>query len=307
MSGAPAASAIAEPPAKRRIQELLASASVELSARDRVAEEACRDFLAPGTRIFINFAPNERYRDTVAMAARLRRDGFAPVPHIVARYIPDASALDDILARARGEAGVEQVLVIAGDRDRPAGAFNSALQIIETGLFAKHGIRRVGVSGYPEGHPKIAEAALDAALRDKLAALRGQGLLPLIVTQFCFEAAPILGWTRKLRAAGIDAPTHIGLAGPATIAGLTRFALRCGIGNSLRTLARQSSVTKLLTEAGPERIICDLAAANTETLRFAGFHFFAFGGIVRTGKWLRAIAAGRFELSPKDYGFHIAE
>ncbi|HZL58658.1 MAG TPA: methylenetetrahydrofolate reductase [Stellaceae bacterium] len=307
MSGAPAAGAIAEPPAKRRIQELLAGASVELSARDRAAEAACRDLLAPGTRIFINFAPNDRYPDTLALAARLRRDGFAPVPHIVARYIPDAPALGEILARARGEAGVEQVLVIAGDRGRPVGAFDSALQLIEAGLFAKHGVRRVGISGYPEGHPRIATATLEAALRDKLAALRSQDLAPLIVTQFCFEASPILDWTRKLRAAGIEVPVHVGLAGPATVAGLTKFALRCGIGNSLRALARQGSMAKLLTETGPERIIYDLSTANAEACGLAGFHFFTFGGIVRTGKWLRAVAAGRFDLSPPDDGFRLAE
>ena len=60
-----------------------------------------------------------------------------------------------------------------------------------------------------------------------------------VVTQFCFESAPILQWIGELDNRGIDLPVIVGLAGPATPATLTKFALRCGIGNSIRAVRTQ--------------------------------------------------------------------
>jgi len=69
-----------------------------------------------------------------------------------------------------------------------------------------------------------------------------------------------------------------------------KFALRCGVGNSIRALSlRGPAIARLLTEAGPERVIEDLAraAAAEPALAFAGVHFFSFGGFVRTAAWVR--------------------
>ncbi|MGH7015071.1 MAG: methylenetetrahydrofolate reductase [Stellaceae bacterium] len=273
---------------RQRIADLLRGASIELSAREHGAEQLCRGFLAPGTLVYINFAPNDTYHAVVETAARLKRAGFRPVPHVAARYLTGPTQLDDLLARAVG-AGVEQVLVIAGDVDRPAGPFHSSIELIETGLLAKRGIRSVGVAGYPEGHPKIAAATLDAALAAKLLLLHDDGIAPYIVTQFCFDAAPILDWLARLREAGVAAPVRVGLAGPASIATLAKFAVRCGIGNSLLALVSgQTSIARLLIESGPEKVIRALAATNLAEFDVAGLHLFAFGGLVRTGKWLRA-------------------
>lgn len=274
------------------IADLLRDVSIELSVRERGAEQLCRGFLAPGTPIYVNFAPNDTYHAIVETAGRLKRSGFRPVPHVAARYLTSLTQFDDFLQRA-ADAGVEQALVIAGDLDRPAGPFHSSLELIETGLLAKRGIRTVGVAGYPEGHPKIGAAALDAALDGKLRLLRANGIAPYIVTQFCFEAAPIVDWLDRVRAMGIDAPVRIGLAGPASIATLAKFAVRCGIGNSLMALVGgQTSIARLLIEAGPEKVMHGLAATDLAGHGVAGLHFFTFGGLVRTGKWLRAAHDG---------------
>src|SRR5256885_6296730 len=104
---------------------------------------------------------------TVARARRLRRAGFRPVPHVAARRIASRHALEEYLARAAGEAGVDSALVIGGDSDRPSGPFDSSRTLLETGLFQRHGVVRIGVAGYPEGHPKIAATALETALAAK--------------------------------------------------------------------------------------------------------------------------------------------
>ena len=237
----------------------------------------------------------------MALAARLARGGFRPVPHVAARRIADREALDDYLARAAGEAGVNSALLIAGDSDRAGGAFDSSLALLETGLFQRHGIEHIGVAGYPEGHPRIAASVLETALAAKKAFARRAGLELAVVTQFCFEAEPILSWTAKMKGHGI--PVRVGLAGPASLPRLLRFAVRCGIGNSVRALkGRPQAITRLLVEAGPEEVVRDLARHAAPPI--AGVHFFCFGGLMRTARWLRAVREGRFELT-EDGGFRV--
>jgi methylenetetrahydrofolate reductase (NADPH) len=286
---------------RRAIPALLAGASLELSSRDPAEIDACIGLLEPGTPVYISLPPGQTYHGTVALAARLARGGLRPVPHVAARRIADREALNDYLARAAGEAGVDSALLIAGDSDRIGGAFDSSLALLETGLFQRHGICHIGVAGYPEGHPRIAASVLETALAAKKAFARRAGLELAVVTQFCFEAEPILSWTAKMKGHGI--PVRVGLAGPASLPRLLRFAVRCGIGNSVRTLkGRPQAITRLLVEAGPEGVVRDLARHAAPPI--AGVHFFCFGGLVRTARWLRAVREGRFELT-EDGGFRV--
>ncbi len=286
---------------RRNIQALLAGASLELSSRDPAEIDGCADMLEAGTAVYISMPPGQTYHATVALAARLRRAGFRPVPHVAARRIASRDVLDEYLARAAGEAGVDSALVIAGDSDRPSGPFDSSLGLLETGLFQHHGVVHIGVAGYPEGHPKIGETALETALAAKKTLARRAGLDLQFVTQFCFESEPLLVWTTKMKGHGL--PMRVGLSGPASLPRLLRFAILCGIGNSVRALkARPQAITRLLVEAGPEAVVRDIARRGAAPI--AGVHFFSFGGLIRTARWLRAVREGRFELTP-DGGFRV--
>jgi len=286
---------------RRGIQALLAGASLEISSRDPAEIDACAGLLEPGTAVTISMPPGQTYHGTVALAARLKRAGFRPVPHVAARRIASREALDEYLARAAGEAGVDGALVITGDSDRASGPFDSSLALLETGLFQRHGIVHIGVAGYPEGHPKIAGSALDSALAAKKSLARRAGLDLQVVTQFCFESEPILSWAARVKGHGL--PVRVGLAGPASLPRLLRYAALCGIGNSIRALkARLQAITRLLVEAGPEVVVRDIARRGGAPI--AGVHFFCFGGLVRTARWLRAVRDGRFELTP-DGGFRV--
>ena len=81
----------------------------------------------------------------------------------------------------------------------------------------------------------------------------------------------------------------VGLAGPATPATLTKFALRCGIGNSMRALRAQiGRFGRLLTDTGPDDVVRGLRCAPAAaTAPIAGFHLFPFGGLRKAGDWLR--------------------
>jgi len=289
---------------RQAILSLVGGASLEICARDASDIAECVGYLDPGTEIFVSLPDGQPYHGAVAMAARLRRAGFRPVPHITARALASQSALDDYVARAVGEAQVEHVLVIGGDRDRPAGPFDSSLSVLCTGSLQKHGIRRVSVGGYPEGHPAIAAKALHDALLAKRELGRQNGLELQIVTQFCFDAAPILAWSRRVRSLGL--PVRIGLAGPASITTLLKFAARCGIGNSVRVLkSRTDSIIRLITEAGPEVLVRELARGAEDPLAFAGIHLYTFGGLLRSARWLRAVRAGNFTFPPGQPGLRV--
>jgi methylenetetrahydrofolate reductase (NADPH) len=277
--------------AKADIRNLLRGFSLEVSARDSQAIDKAADLLPPGTEVYLNWIPGDTHHRTVAAAAKLRHAGLTPVPHVAARFLTGFTQLADFLARLAGEAEVRQALTIGGDRDRPVGPFDSSEQILATGLFAKHGILRIGLAGYPEGNPRIAPTTLTAALAAKLGHLRGQGLVPYIATQFCFEARPILAWVQALRDSGLDVPVRVGLAGPASITTLMKYGLRCGVGNSVRALAlRGPAIAHLLNEAGPDAILRELAAATASNpaLGITGIHLFSFGGLARTAEWAQS-------------------
>jgi methylenetetrahydrofolate reductase (NADPH) len=289
---------------RARLLALAGAASLEISARDRTADLLCRDLLGQGRSVYITHAPTDTTPGMVAAAVRLRRAGLNPVPHVAARAIASYTRLNDYLARAAGEAGVARILLVAGDADQPAGPYRSSLELLETGLLDKHAIREIGFAGYPEGHPRIAAATLATALADKLALCRRAGLAPFVMTQFCLEAAPIARWIAQARAAGISCPIHVGLAGPTAVASLAKFAVRCGIGRSIGALVRgQTSVTRLLTETGPEPLLHALAGAPE--LPIDGLHLFTFGGVARTAGWLGALQRGDFTLCPEGDSFRV--
>ena len=89
-----------------------------------------------------------------------------------------------------------------------------------------------------------------------------------IATQFCFEAAPVIAWADRLAAEGIDLPIHIGVAGPAKLQTLIKFAIACGVGKSLRVLQKRAmDVTKLLMPYEPTEFLTDLADHKAATSR----------------------------------------
>jgi methylenetetrahydrofolate reductase (NADPH) len=273
----------------RELTALLSSASVEISSRGHQLQEL-RDNFAAGADVSVTFLPGDNYRHNVETASALRRAGFNPVPHIAAREMPSREALDDFLARARGEADVRRILLIAGDVAAAKGPFRSSLDVCASGLIEERGIAAVSVAGHPEGHPYLAAANVFKGLE----AWRDWGQLTKIrvdiVTQFCFESSPILGWIGELNARGVGLPVIVGLAGPASPATLTKFALRCGIGNSMRSLRSQiGRFGRLLADTGPDDVMRGLQSApKTATASIAGFHLFPFGGLRKAADWLRS-------------------
>jgi methylenetetrahydrofolate reductase (NADPH) len=252
-----------------------------------------------GAHVYITFLPGSDYKDTVALAKRLRNEGVEPVPHFPARSILDKATLEDFLARIRGEADVTRVLAIAGAPDKPSGIYSDTMGLLATGAFEKHGIRSVAVAGHPEGCGCGTAQVLTDALKWKANYARQSGLEMRIVTQFCFEPEPIIAYDRMLQREGIDLPLHVGLAGIASLKTLIGYAMSCGVGNSVNFLKRQAAnVTRLLKPEAPDRIIRALAVhrSSESASRIAGLHYFPLGGLRKTAIWGKAVAQGSFEM-----------
>jgi methylenetetrahydrofolate reductase (NADPH) len=271
---------------------MLQGYSIELHPGDKKNLNLAHDSLDPETEVFLTWIPGTDPGDMISAAAKLRRSGFIPVPHVGARHLESASQLERFAARLTGEAGVDRILIIGGDRPKPAGPYDSSLAVMQTEAFQRAGIVRIAVAGFPEGNPHIPESILDEALAAKVDFARNSGLQLSIVTQFCFKPEPILNWLHVLRERGIAVPVRVGLAGPAGSLTLARYAVKCGIGNSVHVLTEDSSFARLLIEKGPEPIIQGLAvSAEGGTVTslppgVAGLHFFVFGGFTESVGWI---------------------
>jgi len=266
--------------------------SLEMTARDRDALRAAAPAIAPETPVAVTFLPHESIDARIAAAVAARKLGFEPMPHLSARRIASHAELEQTVMRCVAEAGVHRMFLVAGDPAVPAGPFPDTMSMLQTGLFEGHGIRAIGIAGHPEDHPVMDEAARWAALETKRAELTRRGIATLIVTQFGFDAAPVLDWLSKLRSRGIDAPVRIGVPGPAGIRTLLRYAAHCGVGASATVMARYGvSLTHLLGSAGPDRLVNALAAGLTAAHGPARLHFYPFGGLERTVDWINGYAA----------------
>jgi methylenetetrahydrofolate reductase (NADPH) len=251
--------------------------------------------LPTGTSIYLTDLPNRPEDKLFQVATGIFMRGLKPVPHVAARNVSSEKKLGDLLSRLLSSAGIDKIMLIGGDRARSAGPFEHALQVIESGVLEASGVKEIGVAAYPEGHPNIAEDILRASLREKLEAAERAGLKAHIVTQFSFDAWPVVTWLRALRASGIHNQVRIGMAGPASIPSLIKFAQRCGVRASAKGFARHAtSIGKLLTRATPADVVNELAeAAASENLGAIAAHFYSFGGLAQASKWVRDAKSGK--------------
>jgi methylenetetrahydrofolate reductase (NADPH) len=276
----------------RSPQNMTDGFSLEITARDVDALVEAAPTIPPETPIAITFLPGETLASRIAAAKTVRSLGFEPMPHFSARRIESQQDFEAYLSAVVQEAGVHRSFVIAGDPPKAAGPFEQSLALITTGAFERAGIKVIGIGGHPEGHPNMTEAECFDVLIAKCAEVESRAMAPLIVTQFAFDADPILAWLKELRLRGIDAPVRIGVPGPTGIKTLMRFAARCGVGASATVLAKYGiSITKLIGTAGPDKLVDALAAGLGPEHGRVRLHFYPFGGLVRTVAWINDYGA----------------
>ena len=273
--------------ARAALRDLALGASVEILPGQLPASEVLASHLPRATSVYIPYPPKGRWPDTIAACEQALAAGMKPVPHLPARSVRSAGELDDWLS-ALVEGGVDSLLLMAGDRATPAGPYPDAPALLDSGLLAEHGLRRLGVTSYPEGHPLIARADLDEALRRKREYARATGSELWIVTQFVFSASPALAWLAQMRDAGCTLPVRIGMAGPVGLRALVGYAVRSGVVASARALKRKPGIARLAGRWSPTPIALALARhlADREDTASVDIHLFTFGGLADTAEWL---------------------
>lgn len=265
------------------------SATIELAPKQALENEELGELIPLGTAAYLTDLGTGDDDETVAAARRLRDLGLEPVPHIASRRLPSREALFSRVERLVGEADVRDVLIIGGGLDKPAGEFTSTHDVLTTGVLEKNGIRRVGIAGHPEGSPDFSAGVALDALRMKGNYAAANGLDMRIVTQFGFDPEGMVEWVRGLKSHGVDLPVHLGVAGPATLKTLLRYAAFCGVGPSMSFLKRNAlKIANLATTQSPEQVVGPIEAAwRAEAGGLVGMHVFPFGGVAKSSVWLR--------------------
>jgi len=271
------------------VEAFLTGYSIEVMPRTAEKIEDFRAILPRGTRVYIAHIEGTPIEDMVATAARVCAEGFTSMPHFPARIIKDRATLGDWVARYK-DVGVREALLLAGGVPAPVGDYETSMQLLQSGAFGE--FDRLHVAGHPEGNKDIdpdgSERAVMDAARWKYAFSQTTDAKMAMATQFCFEAQPVIDWVQRLSDEGIGLPVHIGIAGPAKLQTLIKFAIACGVGPSLRVLQKRAmDVTKLLLPYNPDEVIADLAAHKAKNPNFAieQVHFFPLGGIKTNATW----------------------
>lgn len=283
-------------------------------AAKKISNFAEVEGLKPGTVVNVTFLVGSDIEDTIDICKRLQDGGMQAVAHVPARgfsALKDVEAYLDRLA----DCGVRECLVLGGGADKPMGSLSEAMQILESGLLQKYNFSRIGVAAHPEGHPDVSNDVMEEALLRKAEWAAANGVDLYYETQFCFEPGPLIDWevhTRNLLSKRLGAnaklpAVHLGVAGPAKIHNLIKFAGMSGVGASMRFVTKYAgNVLKLATTADPNELVVGLAAYQTSepACLFRKLHFYSFGGLKPTLRWANGVVDGKFELSGD--GFQIA-
>ena len=145
-------------------------------------EQAVADWVPAGMTVTVTASPVKGLDATIELTERLAARGYRVVPHLAARSVAGDAHLAGIVARLKA-AGCDDVFVPGGDAPHPAGPFDGALPLLERLAEMGRPFSRIGITGYPESHPKIHDDVTIQAMWDK------RRYASYIVSNVCFDAA----------------------------------------------------------------------------------------------------------------------
>ena len=269
----------------KQLGPLLANARYEIFPTAS-AEAAVLDAVPRDVAVTVTASPTKGLEPTLAMTERLTAAGYRVVPHLSARLVRDGEHLRDVVARLTA-IGIDDVFVPAGDADPPAGEFSSALDVLEHLANLGNPFARVGITGYPETHPKIEDDVTVQAMWDK------RRHATYIVSNLCFDPATLRQWIVRIRRRSVTLPLLLGLAGPVDRTKLVQMATKIGVADSARFLAGHSSAFVKLSTPGayqPERLLDRVGStlAAPESL-VTGLHVFTFNQVQQAEQWRQGL------------------
>ena len=269
------------------VRTLVGSADIEvIPLRD--AEEKLQA-VPPGATIAVTCSAKLGLNRTLELARHAARVGFTVVPHLAARQLTGETELRGFVA-ALADAGITRLYLVGGDAPQ-SGPYGSSLEVLQALQGIDHGLRRIGVACYPEGHPKISDAVLAEALSAK------QPYAAYMVSQMCFNPDVLVTWLRQVRGAGITLPLHLGVAAPMHVRRLLELSPRIGVGSSVRYLVKQHGFLGNVLKGGayqPESLLLRMGDAVTSPeLGVEGLHLFSFNQVSATLEWQRNVTGSQ--------------
>jgi methylenetetrahydrofolate reductase (NADPH) len=248
-------------------------------------EEAIAE-LAPGSTVSVTCSPAKGLSATQDLVARLADLGHEVIPHLAARQVEGREHVARLAEWIR-RTGLREVFVIAGDRPHPAGPYEGAVSFLRDLFEFDTGLERVGVAGYPDGHPLIERPILHEALHAKQALFAAAGVTGSATTQMCFDAARIRTWLSVERCDGFTLPVSVGIPGVVERGRLLKMGVRIGVGASLRYLRKnRAAMAALLGPGGydPTDLVTAVAADAAE-LGITALHSYTFNSVAATRAW----------------------
>ncbi len=245
-------------------------------------EEAVLEFVPREVTLTVTASPAKGLEPTLGLTERLIGHGYRVVPHVSARLVRDSVHFGEIVARLVA-AGVDDIFVPAGDAEQPAGEFDSALGALERLTELGSPFAHVGITGYPQSHPKIEDDVTVQAMWDK------RRHATYIVSNLCFSPAALKRWIARIRRRGVTLPLLIGLAGPVDRTRLVTMAAKAGVADSARFVSGHSSALFRLATPGayqPERLLDRLSPTLADPYSLVtGLHIFTFNQLRQTESW----------------------
>ena len=242
--------------------------------------------LPAGSVVSVTCSPAKGIPATLDLTARLLDLGHVAVPHFSARLVRDAAEVRSLAEFCRSHA-VREVFLVAGDPPEPVGDYDGVVAFLRDFLACDHGLERIGVTAYPDGHAIIPSDVLHQALHTKQALLAEAGVAGFASTQMCFDLAQWQRWAVAERAAGLTLPLHLGVPGVIDRMKLITMGMRLGIGASMRFVQKNGGILGRLfapTSFDPNRMIMPLGRA-ADQLGIEGLHLFTFNNVQATAEW----------------------
>ena len=266
--------------AKQAVADALRAATYEIlpftSAEEKVLAHVPTD-----VALTVTTTEAKGIGPTIDLAVKLGQAGYRAAPHLAARQVKDRAHLDDVVARLC-EAGVDSVFVIGGDAAE-AGGYPDALSLLQALEEIGHPFSTVGVGGYPEGHGRISNELIEAALEAKAPHATQ------VITQLCFDGDTTIGWARRVAADGVDLPVRVGIPGAISRQKLIRVSAGLGLGQSAKFLSKQQSMLwRFFLPGGysPNKLIERLTPAFAQQdNNLQGLHVFTFNDLDSTEAW----------------------
>ena len=178
------------------------------------------------------------------------------------------------------------LLRLIGDAEQP-GPYLEALTFLKEFLGHDHGVKRIGVTAYPDGHALIERPVLQRVLHDKQAVLAEANLVGWASTQMCLDPNTIKAWLTAERAAGLTLPIHLGVPGVIDRTKLLTMGVRLGVGSSIRYASKnRGALGQLFSPGGYDPLqLLQPVSLYAKSLDIEALHVFTFNNVDATAAW----------------------